>query len=95
MVELLGLRNNKPLSKDNRDARLSACQFWLNFPEKWFENLLGSDEKCFVLHQDPNRKNSVVWAVENPHMLVDGKNAHGSKIMVWVGFVNGKCLPAV
>ena len=28
-------------------------------------------------------------------MLVEYKKAHGSKVIIWEGFVNGKCLPVV
>ena len=80
------------LSPANKQSRLAACQFWLTHDESWFERVLWSDEKWFVLQQAPNRKNTVMWAPENLHKIVECKRTHGKKIMAWVGIVDGKCL---
>ena len=61
--------------------------------EEWFGRVLWSDEKWFVLTPAPNRKNTVYWCPSNPHNIVPCKRAHGEKVMVWVGIVDGKCLP--
>ena len=81
------------LSQANMDSRLAACRFWISFPEAWFEKVLWSDEKWFVLNQSPNRKNEVIWAPENPNTVVQCKKAHGAKVMAWVGMIDGKVLP--
>ncbi|KAF0311836.1 RNA-directed DNA polymerase from mobile element jockey [Amphibalanus amphitrite] len=73
-------------------ARLDSCEFWLTHDE-WFERVLWSDEKWFVLHPSPNKKNTVCWSPENPNKLVPCKKAQGQKAMAWVGVVDGKCLP--
>jgi hypothetical protein len=57
------------LSAANMESRLSPCSFWLTFTEDWFEMVLWSDEKWFVLNQHPNRKNDCQWAPANPHNL--------------------------
>ena len=80
------------LSPANMQSRLAACEFWLTHDERWFERVLWSDEKCFVLKPAPNRKNEVIWAPENPHNIVECKKAHGEKVMAWVGIVDGRCL---
>jgi hypothetical protein len=67
--------------------------FWLEHAEEWFERVLWSDEKWFVLTPTPNRKNVVHWCPSNPHNIVPCKKAHGEKVMAWVGIVDGKCLP--
>ena len=81
------------LSPANMESRLAACTFWLGFAEEQFERILWSDEKWFVLHQAPSRKNDMVWAPENPHIVVPCKKAHGAKVMAWVGIVDGQVLP--
>ena len=75
------------------ESRLSACSFWLTFTEDWFEMVIWSDEKWFVLNQHPNRKNDSQWAPSNPHNLVQCKKMSGKKVMAWVGIVDGKVLP--
>ena len=44
------------------ESRLAACNFWLALTEEEFEIILWLDEKWFVLHQAPTRKNYVVGA---------------------------------
>lgn len=83
------------LSPVNKQSRLSACQFWLTFPEKWFERVIWSDEKWFVLNQAPNSHNDRYWAPAHQHKLVECKKAHGAKVMAWVGIIDGHCLPVV
>ncbi|KAF0292002.1 hypothetical protein FJT64_016980 [Amphibalanus amphitrite] len=72
---------------------MDSCEFWLTHDEEWFERVLWSDEKWFVLHPSPNMKNTVCWSPENPNKLVPCKKAQGQKVMAWVGVVDGKCLP--
>ena len=83
------------LSPSNKESRLNACQFWLNFSEEWFERVIWTDEKWFVLKQAPNCHNDRYWAPANRHELVECKKAHGEKVMAWVGIVDGRCLPVV
>ena len=35
----------------------------------------------------------VVWGLENPDVVVPCKNAHGARVMAWVGIVDGQVLP--
>ena len=81
------------LSPANKEKRLEACNFFLTFTKEQLEKVLWSDEKWFVLHQAPNRKNDVVWGPAETRNVVACKKAHGAKVMAWVGIVNGKVLP--
>lgn len=80
------------LSVQNKKTRLKACEFWLTHDDEWFDHVLWSDEKWFVLQQEPNCKNDVMWAPSNPHLIAQGKDHHGQKVMAWLGVVDGKCL---
>ena len=77
----------------NMEARLAACSFWLTFTEEQFERIIWSDEKWFVLHQSPNRKNDVFWGPEGTENVVACKKAHGAKVMTWAGMVDKRVLP--
>ena len=35
----------------------------------------------------------VFWAPYNQHQAIQCKQAHGAKVMAWVGIIDGKCLP--
>ena len=83
------------LSTANMESRLAACSFWLTFDEIWFERVIWSDEKWFVLTNAPNRSHARYWAPYNPDNVIDCKKAHGQKVMCWAGFVDGACLPIV
>ena len=83
------------LSEANKQARLSACEFWLTFPESWFEKVIWTDEKWFVLNSSPHSKNDGYWSPVNNHEIVECKKSHGAKVMAWVGIIDGRCLPVV
>ena len=42
------------LSPANKLARKSACEFRLTFPESWFERVIWTDVKWFVLRSPPH-----------------------------------------
>ena len=83
------------LSPANKESRLAACTFWLTFEEEWFQRVIWSDEKWFVLKQSPNKQICRYWAPSNPHTVIECKKAHGEKVMAWVGTVDGRILPVV
>lgn len=83
------------LSLPNKLSRMAACSYWLTFNEDWFERVIWTDEKWFLLKQSPNKQVDRFWAPFNPHELVECKQAHASKVMAWVGIVDGRCLPVV
>ena len=61
--------------------------------DDWSKNVIWSVEKWFTLRPHHNRKNDVTWGKVNPHEVVESKEQGVSKVMAWVGFVNGKFLP--
>ena len=83
------------LSPANMESRLAACTFWLTFEDDWFQRVIWSDEKWFVLKQSPNKQICRYWAPSNPHTVIECKKAHGEKVMAWVGIVDGRILPVV
>ena len=83
------------LSPANMESRVAACSFWLSFEEEWFERVIWSDEKWFVLQNSPNKQTNRFWAPFNPHDVIQCKKAHRKKAMCWVGIVNGRCLSVV
>ena len=83
------------LSPANMESRLAACTFWLKFEEEWFQRVIWSDEKWFVLKQSPNKQICRHWAPSNPHTVIECKKAHDEKVMAWVGIVDGRILPVV
>ena len=69
------------LTSAHQASRLQACRFWLQHAEDWFERVLWSDEKWFVLMPAANTKNKVIWCPSNPHKIILCKKAHGEKVM--------------
>ena len=88
-------RKVQVLSEENKQSRLSACNFWLTFPEEWFDKIIWTDEKWFLLEQAPHSKNDGYWAPSNQNEIVPCKKAHGAKVMAWVGIIDGRVLPIV
>ena len=74
---------------------MDACRFWLTFEEEWFERVIWSDEKWFVLNQSPHSQNDRYWSPVNRHVLVECKKAHGEKAMAWLGIIDDRCFPVV
>ena len=75
--------------------RLLTCNFFLQFQEDWFERVIWTDEKMFVLIQEPHRQNDRTWAPVSPQKVAKCKKACGEKCMAWTGIVDGRCLPVV
>ena len=71
---------------------MDACKFWLTFEKEWFERVIWSDEKWFVL-DEPRYQNDRYWSPVN--RLVECKKANGEKAMAWVSTIEGRCLPVV
>ena len=69
------------LSPANMESRVAACSFWLSFEEEWFERVIWSDEKWFVLQNCPNKQTNRFWTPVNPHEVIQCKKAHGKKAM--------------
>ena len=81
------------LTEADKARRLTACQWFLNQSEDFFEKqVIFSDEKYFVLQQGPNKQNDQTWAPINPHIFEACKIQGGKKAMCWTGLVDGKVL---
>ena len=89
------IRRVQCLTDAQVESRLTACKFWLEFQEEWFERIIWTDEKMFVLVSEPHRQNDRVWALVSPNKVAACKKTTGTKCMAWTGMVNGKCLPVV
>ena len=89
------LRPVQPFSAANKQSRMDACKFWLSFEEEWFERVIWSNEKWFVLNQSPHSQNDRYWSPVNRHELVECKKAHGEKATAWVSIIDGRCLSVV
>ena len=74
---------------------MDVYRFWLTFEEEWFEIVIWSDEKWFVLNQSLNSQNDRYWSPVNRYELLECKKAHCKKAMAWVGIIDGRCLPVV
>ena len=81
------------LTKEHKIKRKTACKTFLKMGDDWSKNVIWSVEKWFTLRPHHNRKNDVTWGKVNPHEVVESKEQGVSKVMAWVGFVNGKFLP--
>ena len=66
-----------------------ACHFWLTFEENWFQGVIWSDNKCFVLHQALNKQNDRYCAPAQPHNVNEFKKGYRKKEMAWVEMVDG------
>ena len=50
------------LSPAHIETRLSACNFFLQFQEEWFDRVIYTDEKMLVLLQELHQQNDCTWA---------------------------------
>ena len=55
----------QPLSAVNDQLRMDACIFWLTFEEEWFERLIWSNEKWFVLSQSLHSQNYILGTMQS------------------------------
>ena len=81
------------LSPAHIETRLSACNFFLQFQEEWFERAIWTDEKMLVLIQEPHRLNDRTWAPVSHEKLTQCEKAGGRNAWAWTGIVDGRCYP--
>ena len=75
------------LNEDDPDRRLEFCEWFLEqcrLDEQFCDRILWSDEAQFKLNGHVNRHNSVYWASENPHEVLE-KEVNSPGVMCWVG----------
>ena len=54
------------------------------------QRVIWTDEKLFVLHHKPHRKNNGKWSRENPHEIIESNDRNDQKVMIFVVIVEGK-----
>ena len=81
------------LSNEHKFKRKEACEKYLQQELGWQRKIIFSDEKWFSIKPHPNRKNDVYWSPVNPEHQEEVRDQGASKVMAWVGFVDGKILP--
>lgn len=84
----------QPLTEAHMEQRRQFCTWILEQPDNFAQRIIWTDEKFFVLHQRPNRKNDGKWAQRNPHEIVETNDRNDKKIMMFVAIVDGR-IPVV
>ena len=79
----------QPLTEDHKEQRRIFCNWLLQQPDDFVQQVIWTDEKIFVLNQRPNRKNDGTWSIENPHKALEVNNRNGKKMMIFVAIVDG------
>ena len=51
----------------NHGYQLANHKSWLQLSEEWFQRIIWTDEKIFVLSQAPHRENERIWAQWSKH----------------------------
>ena len=77
------------LTEDHKEQRKIFCNWLLQQPDDFVQQVIWTDEKIFVLNQRPNRKNDGTWSSENPHKVLEVNNRNGKKMMTFVAIVDG------
>ena len=78
------------LTDDHKQQRRHFCEWLLAQDEDFVQRVIWTDEKLFVLHQKPHRKNDGKWSRENPHEIIESNDRHDKKVMIFVAIVEGK-----
>lgn len=81
------------LTAEHRLRRKQACLNFMQMDPGWQRKIIFSDEKWFSLKPHPNRKNDVYWSPVNPTNIKEVRDQGVSKVMAWVGIVDGQVLP--
>lgn len=78
------------LTDDHMKQRRLFCKWLLDQEENFVQRVIWTDEKLFVLHQKPHRKNDGKWSRENPHEIIESNDRNDKKVMIFVAIVEGK-----
>ena len=77
------------LTDEHKAQRRRFCEWLLEQPSDLVERIVWTDEKFFVLHQKPHRKNDGTWSEEHPHQICETKDRNDAKVMIFVALING------
>ena len=78
------------LKEEHKMQRLNWARWMLTQSEDFPLQVLWSDEKYFILHPHPNRRNDHYWSFSNPHLVKEVKEQGVEKVLVWAGLLNGR-----
>ena len=78
------------LSDDHKQQRRHFCEWLLTQDEDFVQRVIWTDEKLFVLHQKPYRKNGGKGSRQNPHEFIESNDRNDQKVMIFVAIVEGK-----
>ena len=80
----------KRLQETHKEQRRQFCQWLLDQDEDLVQRVIWTDEKIFVLHQKPHRKNDGRWSAKKPRDIAGCNDRNDEKIMIFVAIVKGK-----
>lgn len=83
------------LSDNHKIRRLAYCNDMLlrkNGDNDFFNKILWSDEASFTTAGVYNRKNTHMWASENPHAYVEIKTQGRRSLNVWCGILRNRII---
>ena len=84
------------LTKRQQAVRLDCARWFIRHDRDFLaRKVIWGDEKFFLLHQSPNRKNECYWRPENPYEVVQCKQQGVAKAMCWVFLCDGKVIGPV
>lgn len=78
------------LQETHKKQRRQFCQWLLDQDEDLVKRVIWTDEKIFVLHQKPHRKNDGRWSAENPRDIIECNDRNDEKVMIFVAIVDDK-----
>jgi transposase len=81
------------LSEDDFDRRLEFCEVMMQKHEennKFFNQIVFTDEATFMLNGSLNRHNCRYWADQNPHWMRETHTQHPQKVNVWAGIIGNR-----
>ena len=69
------------LQETHKEQRRQFCQWLFDQDEDLVKRVIWTDEKIFVLHQKPHRKNDGRWSRENPRDVIECNDRNDKKVM--------------
>ena len=84
---------SQALTEKHTADRKAFCEWFLEQEEDFPQKIIFGDEKIFRLHSIfPNRQNTRIWKIVNPHVVDDVNNQGQKNYMCSVMFFDGRVL---
>jgi hypothetical protein len=80
------------INPENEAKRDTFCLWFLAHEPNFCYKVVFGDEKWWVLDAEPNKKNSRFWSPVLPNDILETKYQGKSKVMSWVGILDGEIL---